>query len=66
MRGQQTSNQEYSIKLLAARGSRRAFALCLLFFSMFLAPSLSAQTSSTITGTVRDKQGLAVAQRRFT
>jgi outer membrane receptor for ferrienterochelin and colicin len=61
MRGQQTSNQEYSIKLLAALGSRRAFALCLFFFSGFLAPSVLAQTTSTITGTARDKQGLAVA-----
>jgi Carboxypeptidase regulatory-like domain/TonB-dependent Receptor Plug Domain len=34
---------------------------CLLFSLLFLASSLSAQTSSTITGTVRDKQGLAVA-----
>ena len=61
MRDQRASMQEYSIKLFGVSGSRRAFALCLLFFCALFAPSLLAQTTSTITGTVRDKQGLAVA-----
>jgi outer membrane receptor protein involved in Fe transport len=61
MRGQGASIQEFSIKLFAVCGSRRAFALCLLFFSALFVSSLPAQTTSTITGTVRDKQGLSVA-----
>src|SRR5882762_7542720 len=61
MRGQGAAIQEYSVKLFAVCGSRRGFTLCLLFFCAFFAPSLPAQTTSTITGTVRDKQGLAVA-----
>ena len=61
MWGQGQSIQECSIQLFGLCCLRRAFALCLLFFSMLFVTSLSAQTTSTITGSVRDKQGLAVA-----
>ena len=34
---------------------------CMFFFMLLLSSSLQAQTTSTISGTVRDKQGLAVS-----
>src|SRR5947209_839565 len=37
------------------------FYLWLLLLSFFVAPFLSAQTTSSITGTVRDKQNLAIS-----
>jgi outer membrane receptor protein involved in Fe transport len=39
----------------------QGFLGCAIFFSLLLAPFLSAQTTSTIAGTIRDTQGLAVA-----
>ncbi len=61
MLGQREPIQKCSIRLFEVFRPLRAFVLCVLVFSAFFVTSLAAQTTSTITGTVRDKQGLAVA-----
>jgi Carboxypeptidase regulatory-like domain/TonB dependent receptor/TonB-dependent Receptor Plug Domain len=60
MRRQESGVLERMTGILAGWNSQRSFLVwwAVLFFA--LAPHLSAQTTSTISGTVRDKQGLTV------
>ncbi len=60
MQGQETG---VSGQMSGKSGACSLLRACLAWFSLFfflLVPGLPAQTTSTITGTVRDKQGLAV------
>jgi hypothetical protein len=56
------SGQEIAIHqgLTGLRRFSRMHLCCFIFFSFLFLPSLSAQTTSTIEGTVHDKQGLTV------
>jgi hypothetical protein len=62
MRAQKALQKPRDHKFQASH-SWQAYFYCLLMFAFVVAPGLSAQTTSTITGTVRDKQGLPRRRR---
>jgi len=57
----QKALQKCTNRKFQAGYSWQLYFYCLLMFMFVVATGLSAQTTSTITGTVRDKQGLPVA-----